>query len=149
MPTSASNSPRAPSAIAAAVSDETAPYRRRRSSPTPSVRAFTSVAYATSPPRTAADEPGTSVNAAHSSPPVSDSAVATVCPAMTSALITSAGVDAPSGGMTLPHSQCLCHVIKPGHHRHRHGHGHDRNLHRSEEHTSELQSRGHLVCRLL
>src|SRR5207253_7726662 len=29
------------------------------------------------------------------------------------------------------------------------GHIFDISLHRSEEHTSELQSRGHLVCRLL
>ena len=37
-----------------------------------------SVAYATIPPRTAAEEPGTLVRAAATSPPVSDSAVATV-----------------------------------------------------------------------
>src|SRR5690606_40188183 len=39
------------------------------------------------------------------------------------------------------------HAPAPRPHAGRHGHG--RNWHRSEEHTSELQSRENLVCRLL
>src|SRR2546422_1113128 len=40
-------------------------------------------------------------------------------------------------------------VARPGMVRQRHEHRRDAGEHRSEEHTSELQSRLHLVCRLL
>ena len=56
--TSAPSRSRAPAAIAAAVSAETAPYRSSVSRGTPSSRSFTSFAYATIEPRKTSLEPG-------------------------------------------------------------------------------------------
>ncbi len=58
---------------------------------------LSAVAYATTPPRTVADAPGTETSAETTSPPVSDSATATVHPRAISRL-TSASADDPTVG---------------------------------------------------
>ena len=78
--TSAPSRAARPAAIAAAVSAETAPCSRSTSSGTPSAAAFTSFAYETMPPTKTSLEPGTEVSRAATSPPVHDSAVASVRP---------------------------------------------------------------------
>ncbi len=78
--TSAPSRARAPAAIAAAVSAETAPCRRNRSAGTPSSRCFTSSEYATIPPTKTSLDPGTDVSREPIIPPVIDSAVASVNP---------------------------------------------------------------------
>src|SRR2546429_6385283 len=53
------------------------------------------------------------------------------------------GANAPPGSVR----RCTPRARSPRHHRN--GAGESQNVPRSEEHTSELQSRLHLVCRLL
>ena len=55
------------------------------------------VAYATTPPRTAADAPGTETSEETTSPPVSDSATATVHPHAISRLTSSSADGSPDG----------------------------------------------------
>src|SRR4051794_41429002 len=71
--------------MARATSGCTAPTRSSSPASTPSRTCLRSVAYATTPPRNTADAPGTEVRAAPTSPPVSDSADATVRPTARSA----------------------------------------------------------------
>ena len=66
--------------MAAAVSAETAPCSRSISAGTPSSAAFTSFAYETIAAEKTSLEPGTEVSRAATSPPVHDSAVASVSP---------------------------------------------------------------------
>src|SRR6202012_3270278 len=108
---------------------------------TPSTCALSSVAYATTPPRKALDAPGTSVSAAATRPPVSDSAVASVWPASASRRITSAASSRAAGPATpssmrrysdtpyLPglvnHPQRAYHVVRPRHQRYHESRAHD------------------------
>src|SRR5262245_4291609 len=78
-PTEAPSRSRTPAAIAPATSGDTVTRSASRPPCTPRRAAFPSVAYAITPPRKTAEAPGTVVIAAPSSPPVSDSATATVC----------------------------------------------------------------------
>jgi hypothetical protein len=81
---------------------------------------LSSVAYATTPPRTAAEEPGTLVRAAATSPPVSDSAVATVSSrAIRSSIAVraSAPMRGPETVMTIPARRGPTRPGRPVHHR--------------------------------
>src|SRR6266550_333742 len=78
--TSARSRFRAPTAIAAAVSADTAPWRDRTSGGTSSSLAFTSSAYATTAPTKTSLEPGTEVSRSATMPPVHDSAAPSVSP---------------------------------------------------------------------
>src|SRR5918995_2522028 len=95
---------RTPSAIAIAVVVATAPSRSSRSAGTPARSALSSVAYATTPPRNTADTPGTEINAPASSPPVNDSAAATVAPAATNDPTTACSRFCPSAATVSPRS---------------------------------------------
>ncbi len=77
-PTSAPNRPRAPSARATATSGETAPTRAINDSGTSASATLASFEYTTTPPSTYSDEPARSVSRPAISPPVQDSATATV-----------------------------------------------------------------------
>src|SRR5688572_9544787 len=79
-PRSAERASRTPAAISPAVFSETAPCAASVSVRTPRSWRFTSSAYATMPPRSHAELPGTSVSRCPRSPPVHDSATASVVP---------------------------------------------------------------------
>ncbi len=78
--TSAPRRTRAPVAIAAATSSETAPCSAMSSAGTPSPASFTPFAYATTEPTKTSLAPGTLVSREATMPPVHDSAVASVRP---------------------------------------------------------------------
>src|SRR5882762_1771070 len=137
MPQSAPHTLLAPLASADATSACTAPNRAISSGGTSARLDLRSVAYTTSPPRTTALDPGTVVSAAATSPAVSDSAVATVCPrslsssttstsrsvrrprAVTSGSLMAHARDGPTA--TCPQPDRADHVVDAGDHGQHHG----------------------------